>query len=105
VEQLDEMLELTRNSITLQYLQAKAEFENAFNTYRLQVENVSIAKRLKDKARVKFLEGVSSSLDYSQTETQYQQTVAAMLASANETLNKRIALEKVLGMYNTSKPN
>jgi hypothetical protein len=27
-----------------------------------------------------------------------------MLASANETLNKRIALEKVLGMYNTSKP-
>jgi hypothetical protein len=45
------------------------------------------------------------SLDDSQTETQYQQTVAAMLASANETLNKRIALEKVLGMYNTSKPN
>ncbi|MEY3927867.1 MAG: hypothetical protein RJA97_874, partial [Bacteroidota bacterium] len=34
----------------------------------------------------------------------YQQTVAAMLSSANETLNKRIALEKVLGMYNTSKP-
>jgi len=27
-----------------------------------------------------------------------------MLSSANETLNKRIALEKVLGMYNTSKP-
>jgi outer membrane protein TolC len=105
VEQLDEMLELTKNSITLQYLQAKAEFENALNTYRLQEENVSIAKRLKDKARIKFLEGVSSSLDYSQTETQYQQTVAAMLASANETLNKRIALEKVLGMYNTSKPN
>ena len=104
VEQLDEMLELTKNSITLQYLQAKAEFENAFNTYRLQVENVSIAKRLKDKARIKFLEGVSSSLDYSQTETQYQQTVAAMLASANETLNKRIALENALGMHNTSKP-
>jgi outer membrane protein TolC len=65
---------------------------------------VALAKRLRDKARIKFLEGVASSLEYSQAETQYQQTVAAMLASANETLNKRIALEKVLGMYNTSKP-
>jgi len=27
-----------------------------------------------------------------------------MLSSANETLNKRIALENVLGMYNTTKP-
>lgn len=104
VEQLDEMLELTRNSITVQHLQASAEFENALTTYRLQADNVSIAKRLRDKARIKFLEGISSSLDYSQAETQYQQTVAAMLASANETLNKRIALENVLGMHNTSKP-
>lgn len=104
VEQLDEMLELTRNSITVQHLQASVEFENALTTYRLQSDNVALAKRLRDKARIKFLEGISSSLDYSQAETQYQQTVAAMLASANETLNKRIALENVLGMHNTSKP-
>jgi outer membrane protein TolC len=104
VEQLDVLLEQTKNAITVQHLQAKAEYENALTTYRLQSDNVALAKRLRDKARIKFLEGVASSLEYSQAETQYQQTVAAMLASANETLNKRIALEKVLGMYNTSKP-
>ncbi len=104
VEQLDVLLEQTRSAITVQHLQAKAEFENALTTYRLQSDNVALAKRLRDKSRIKFMEGVASSLEYSQAETQYQQTVAAMLASANETLNKRIALEKVLGMYNTSKP-
>lgn len=104
VAQLDVLLEQTRSAITVQHLQAKAEFENALTTYRLQSDNVALAKRLRDKARIKFMEGVASSLEYSQAETQYQQTVAAMLASANETLNKRIALEKVLGMYNTSKP-
>jgi len=104
VEQLDVLLEQTRTAITVQHLQAKAEFENALTTYRLQSDNVALAKRLRDKSRIKFMEGVASSLEYSQAETQYQQTVAAMLASANETLNKRIALEKVLGMYNTSKP-
>jgi outer membrane protein TolC len=105
VDQLDVLLDQTKSALTVQYLQAKSEYNNALTTYRLQTENVTLAKRLKDKARIKFLEGISSSLEYSQTETQYQQTVAAMLASANETLNKRIALEKVLGMYNTSKPN
>lgn len=104
VQQLDVLLEQTKSAITVQHLQAKAEFENALTTYRLQSDNVALAKRLRDKARIKFMEGVASSLEYSQAETQYQQTVAAMLASANETLNKRIALEKVLGMYNTSKP-
>jgi len=104
VEQLDVLLEQTRSAITVQHLQAKAEFENALTTYRLQSDNVALAKRLRDKSRIKFMEGVASSLEYSQAETQYQQTVAAMLASANETLNKRIALEKVLGVYNTSKP-
>ena len=104
VEQLDVLLEQTRSAITVQHLQAKAEFENALTTYRLQSDNVALAKRLRYKSRIKFMEGVASSLEYSQAETQYQQTVAAMLASANETLNKRIALEKVLGMYNTSKP-
>ncbi|MEY4460047.1 MAG: hypothetical protein RL429_36 [Bacteroidota bacterium] len=104
VEQLDVLLAQTRSAVTVQHLQAKAEYENALTTYRLQSDNVALAKRLRDKARVKFMEGVASSLEYSQAETQYQQTVAAMLASANETLNKRIALEKVLGMYNTSKP-
>ncbi|MFM6959738.1 MAG: TolC family protein [Schleiferiaceae bacterium] len=104
VAQLDVLLEQTRSAITVQHLQAKAEFENALTTYRLQSDNVALAKRLRDKARIKFMEGVASSLEYSQAETQYQQTVAAMLASANETLNKRIALEKVLGIYNTSKP-
>jgi len=105
VDQLDVLLDQTKSALTVQYLQAKSEYNNALTTYRLQTENVTLAKRMKDKARIKFLEGISSSLEYSQTETQYQQTVAAMLASANETLNKRIALEKVLGMYNTSKPN
>ena len=104
VEQLDVLLVQTRSAVTVQHLQAKAEYENALTTYRLQSDNVALAKRLRDKARIKFMEGVASSLEYSQAETQYQQTVAAMLASANETLNKRIALEKVLGMYNTSKP-
>lgn len=104
LEQLDVLLDQTKSALTVQHLQAKAEYDNALTTYRLQVDNVALAKRLRDKTRIKFLEGVASSLEYSQSETQYQQTVAAMLTSANETLNKRIALEKVLGMYNTSKP-
>lgn len=104
VAQLDVLLEQTKSALTVQHLQAKSEFENALTTYRLNTDNVALARRLRDKARIKFLEGVASSLEYSQAETQYQQTVAAMLSSANETLNKRIALEHLLSNPTTSKP-
>jgi outer membrane protein TolC len=49
---------------------------------------------------IKFKEGVSSSQEYTQAENQYQQSVSALLNAANNVLNKRVALEKLLTTFN-----
>jgi outer membrane protein TolC len=59
-----------------------------------------LAKSIRDRVYTKFKEGVASSQEYTQAENQYQQSVSALLNAANNVLNKRVALEKLLTTFN-----
>ena len=100
LQELDILLANTENALRLQNQQARAEYANALKVYQIQVQNVALAQRVMKNTEAKLVEGLASSMDYSQASSQYQQSVAAMLQAANSALNKRVALEKSLGAYN-----
>jgi outer membrane protein TolC len=100
LQELDILLANTENALKLQHAQARADYANALKVYQIQVQNVSLSQRVMKNTEVKLIEGMASSMDYSQASSQYQQSVAAMLQAANNALNKRVALEKSMGAYN-----
>ncbi len=95
-------MQLTDN-LKVQFETAKAEYDYALNSYFTQLRNVEISKKIRDVAARKLAEGLGSSLDYTQTENQYQDALSNAINSANNVLDKKVQLEKILGKYNTVK--
>jgi len=71
-------------------LTAKEKYEN-------DVESKDIAKRIYDRTRIKFNEGLSTSTELSENEKQYLDAHTAYIQSTLQLLNSRIAFEKALG--------
>jgi outer membrane protein TolC len=89
-----------QDNLQLQYAQAKAEYEYALNSYATQRRNAELAKKIRDRILRKYQEGLASSLDLTQAENQYQTALRESLNAANNALDKKVNLEKVLGKYN-----
>ena len=100
LQELDLLLANTESMLSMQYKLARAEYSFALNSYLSQKRNETLAKSIRDRVYAKFKEGVASSQEYTQSENQYQQSVSALLNAANNVLNKRVALEKLLTTFN-----
>jgi outer membrane protein TolC len=100
LQELDLLLANTESMLSMQYKLARAEYSFALNSYLSQKRNETLAKSIRDRVYIKFKEGVASSQEYTQAENQYQQSVSALLNAANNVLNKRVALEKLLTTFN-----
>ena len=100
LQELDLLLANTESMLSMQYKLARAEYSFALNSYLSQKRNETLAKSIRDRVYTKFKEGVASSQEYTQAENQYQQSVSALLNAANNVLNKRVALEKLLTTFN-----
>ena len=100
LEQVGIAKEQLEDNLQLAYAQAKAEYEYALNTYKTQRRNVEIAKNIRDKTIRKYQEGLASSLELTQAENQYQDSLRSAINAANQALDKKVNLEKVLGKYN-----
>lgn len=88
------------DNLKLQHTQAKAEYEYALNSYMTQRRNVEIAKKIRDRTMTKYKNGLSTSLELTQAENQYQDSIRALLNAANSVLDRKVSLEKILGKYN-----
>jgi outer membrane protein TolC len=88
------------DNLKLQHTQARAEYEYALNSYMTQRRNVEIAKKIRDRTMTKYKNGLSTSLELTQAENQYQDSIRALLNAANSVLDRKVSLEKILGKYN-----
>ena len=88
------------DNLKLQYATAKAEYEYALESYFTQKRNVEISKKIRDTSAKKFSEGVIGSLEFTQAENQYQDALRGAINAANNVLDKKVKLEKVIGKYN-----
>jgi len=85
------------NQLTYQYEQAKAEYEYAFDNYNIEKRNVELSKSIRDKMRVKYQEGIASSLDLTQAENQYFDVQRNYLNALQNLLNAKENLDAAIG--------
>lgn len=88
---------LAEQTLQKDYLSAIADIESAVDQFENDVDNKQLAKRIYDKTTVKYNNGISSSVELSQTETQYIQAQGAWVASVIQLLNSKINLDKAIG--------
>jgi len=96
-------LEKTRNfktqatqGLLMQYDQANVELKSALDKYLTEKNNMELSKRIYDKTLAKYKEGISSSLDLTQANTQYLTTQSNYFNSLLSLLNAKTKLEKLL---------
>lgn len=103
VQQAKIELEKSRNlkdqvaeNLLLAAEQARFDFKTAMEKYETEQLNIDLATRVYDETVIKFKNGVSSSLDVTQANSQFLNTNAAFTQSALELLVAYTSLQKAL---------
>ncbi|WP_299053943.1 TolC family protein [uncultured Polaribacter sp.] len=96
LESADLRLEETKQRLSLLAEKAKSEYQFSIEKYLTAKKNVTLAKRIEKKQRIKFFEGISSSFDLLQAQnqlyTQQQNYIQSMLG----VIANKAALENAL---------
>lgn len=96
LEQAETQLEETIQNVQLEVNSAKSNYQFSIENYENAKKNLALAQRIENKNNIKFVEGLSTSFDLRQAQTQLytaqQQYFQAML----ELINNKANLETVL---------
>jgi outer membrane protein TolC len=103
VKQAKLALEKAQNSqsqlqkgLALQFDNQRLNYQTAYNTFLNQRESSSLSQKIFDKTTAKFKQGVSSSLELTQAQSQYLSTVSSYYNSVLALLNARVELQKLV---------
>jgi outer membrane protein TolC len=103
IQQAKYQLQKIRNSkkqveegLQLQYTQAKSEFSDALENSKTNVTNVQLARKIYNKATIKYKEGLIASLELIQLHNQYLNAEATYIRTMVDLLNAKTKLDVVL---------
>jgi len=88
---------LAETTLQKDYLTAVAEMESALERYENDKESVGLSERILTKSKIKFNNGMISSTELSQLETQYIQSYGAYVGSTMQLLQAHQQLKKAAG--------
>jgi outer membrane protein len=88
--------EFIKDGLSLEYKEACDALELAYNKYLNAKKSRNLAKSIYNKTQIKYREGISSSFDLSQSESQYFQKQSEYFNAIMELLNAKTKLEKTL---------
>jgi outer membrane protein TolC len=74
----------------------RSEFNNAYLIFNNRKKNLDIAEKIYQKTEIKYREGMSTSLDLSQSYNQYLKSEIDYLTSILDLLIKKSDLDKLL---------
>lgn len=94
---LENQQKMTQQNLKMELRLSFTNLLNAQEKYENDVEGLEIAKRIFDRTRIKFKEGISTSTELSENEKQYLETHSAYINSTLTLLTSKIAFEKALG--------
>ncbi len=83
--------------LKLQFDKAKNDYEHSFKNYEIAQENLKLAEKIEKKEQIKFKEGIGNSFQLNQARMQLYQTQQQYLQSIIDIINKKVALENILG--------
>ncbi|MEE3244491.1 MAG: TolC family protein [Bacteroidota bacterium] len=91
-----EDLERARNQVKLQIATARNDYQFALENFATQEKNLDLAERIENKNSIKFFEGIASSFELSEAQTQLYQAQQDYLQAMYDVIANKAALEKVL---------
>lgn len=86
----------TEQRIKLQIESAKSDYQFAIEDYQNKKENLALAERIERKNQTKFFEGIGSSFELRQAQTQLYTAQQELLQAMLDVINSKTALETVL---------
>ncbi len=85
-----------KDGLSLKFQSQKLNYETAYNTFLNQQKSKELSQKIYDKTTLKFKEGVSSSLDLTQVQSQYLSSVSNYYNAVLNLLNARVELQKLM---------
>ncbi len=96
LEKAKTQLEETKQMLRLQHKQARSDYILAIETYQTSKENLALAERIEKKNEIKYTEGIASSFDLRQAQTQLYRAQEEYLQAMVDVINKKTTLENIL---------
>ncbi|MEJ1221676.1 TolC family protein [Sediminicola sp. 1XM1-17] len=96
LEKAKTQLEEAKENIRLQLENAKSEYLFAIEQYDTSKDNLALAERIEHKNQVKYTEGLASSFELRQAQTQLYTAQQEYLQSMVGVINKKTALETII---------
>ncbi len=90
----------TEQKLRLQVASAKSDYQFAIEDYDNKKQNLQLAERIETKNQTKFFEGISSSFELRQAQTQLYTAQQEFLQAMLDVINSKAALETVLNSPN-----
>lgn len=75
------------------------QYENALDRYYTNKERVKLTRKIFEKEQIKYFEGLSSSMDLSNTEVQMYQAENELISSAMDLISAKAAFHQSIGTY------
>tara|TARA_R110002124_G_scaffold17532_2_gene73108 strand:+ start:95929 stop:97308 length:1380 start_codon:yes stop_codon:yes gene_type:complete len=98
LDQAKTELEETREQVRLELNTAKSNYQFAIENYENSKKNIALAERIENKNQIKFTEGLSTSFDLRQAQTQLYSAQQQYFQSMLDVLNAKANLETVLNI-------
>ena len=96
LEKAEEDLTQVEQEIRLQIATAKSDYQFAIEDYDNKISNLNLAERIESKNEIKFFEGIASSFELRQAQTQLFTAQRELLVAMLDVINKKAELETVL---------
>ena len=90
----------TEQQLKFQIASAKSDYQFAIESYKTAKQNLALAERIEKKNQTKFFEGISTSFDLRQAQTQLYATQQEYLKTMLNVITSKTALETVLNTVN-----
>jgi outer membrane protein TolC len=87
---------IMEDQLTLQEKQFKYNLQSSLDNYYTQVENVEVAQRVYDSYRRKFEQGMATSLELTQANTNYLDAEGNYLTAIMDVMNAKLQLDKLM---------
>lgn len=96
LDKLDNSKSALKDGLNMQFEQAKVDYNTAFSKYLNEEENTKLTKKIYNKTLIKYREGVASSLDLSQVQSQHLQAQTNYYNAILELIQAKTSLDKLM---------
>ena len=96
LDKAETQMEETIQNITLELNTAKSNYQFAIEKYENAKKNIALAERIENKNEIKFTEGLATSFDLRQAQTQLYSAQQSYFQSMLDVINSKSNLETVL---------